>query len=56
LVERYATAKDQVVAIFHLGEEQLMPATVLAPFWTAKERNQALQPLVVATTDEIVGR
>jgi hypothetical protein len=43
LIEPCATAKDQVVAIFHLGKEELMPAAVLAPFWTTKRWNQALQ-------------
>jgi len=36
-------------------ERTMMPAAVLAPFWTTKERNQALQPFV-PTADEIVGR
>jgi hypothetical protein len=43
------------IAEFHLGKEQLMPATVLAPFWATKERNQAVQPFV-PTAHEILGR
>ena len=43
------------ITVFHLGKEQLMPATVLAPFLGTKERNQALQPFV-PTADEVLCR
>jgi hypothetical protein len=53
LIQRCTPAEDQVLAVLHLGEEQLMPATVLAPFLGTKERNQALQPFV-PTADEVI--
>jgi hypothetical protein len=54
-IQGRALTKDQVFAKFHLGKEPLMPATVLAPFFRTKERNQAVQPFVPTAAQVLWG-
>jgi len=48
-IQRGATLKDQIVALFHLGEKQPMLAAGLLAFPLSEERRAGSQPLLAAS-------
>src|SRR5450759_1513995 len=54
-IQRGTFVEDQVIAVLHLFEIELMIAAQIAPFLLTKEWNQTIDPLPSAG-DEIVSR
>jgi hypothetical protein len=48
-IQRGAPLKDQIVAVFHLGEKQPMLAAGLLAFPLSEERRAGSQPLLAAS-------